>query len=282
MDGGKACDGVHHAATSCMLTNWYASFRRHTIKSSIIPLPKDFISYLLSDGIQLPTKSQPSAMGTRGFDNEGSDQWSESDTAAEIWEGSEAILELNEKIKMEIIRLGGHVFPKLNWSAPKDALWMNGSLKCSTDADVYLLLKSSDFIVHDLERMCTCQGLRAADDSADGTFSLVLRRWSNLHPSNEFRCFAAKRRIVAVCQRNCTVFFPHLPPQKERMGELIAMLFQDVIAPPRSKVPESSSSTDASGFSLDDFVFDVYIDKSERAWLTLTYHVCNTIQYCAV
>ena len=37
----------------------------------------------------------------------------------------------------------------------QDAAWVNGgnTLQCSSPADVYLLLKSSDFIQHDLSRV---------------------------------------------------------------------------------------------------------------------------------
>jgi hypothetical protein len=32
----------------------------------------------------------------------------------------------------------------------QDAVWMTGSLRCETVGDVLLLLKSSDFVLHDL------------------------------------------------------------------------------------------------------------------------------------
>lgn len=82
---------------------------------------------------------------------------------------------LDAEIRAVIQRYDGAVFPKLNWSSPQvrpvarapkslprltrsfaptqDAAWMipGQSLKCQTPADVYLLLKSSDFISHDLD-----------------------------------------------------------------------------------------------------------------------------------
>jgi len=56
---------------------------------------------------------------------------------------------------MEIIEdFDGAVFPKLNWSSPKDATWISttGTLKCETVSEIFLLLKSSDYITHDLSQ----------------------------------------------------------------------------------------------------------------------------------
>ncbi|CAM6031899.1 unnamed protein product, partial [Sphagnum compactum] len=61
--------------------------------------------------------------------------------------------DVHENIAAAIQALGGKVVPKLNWSAPKDATWINAtiSMDCQTPNDIYLMLKSSDFITHDLE-----------------------------------------------------------------------------------------------------------------------------------
>ena len=83
---------------------------------------------------------------------------------------------------------------------------------------MYLLLKSSDFVTSDLEM--ACEGLSRTEDEEEGggkeeeegegeeewgdvvgarrdgtmpprdfEYELVLRKWCNLHPSMEFRCF---------------------------------------------------------------------------------------------
>lgn len=79
----------------------------------------------------------------------------------------------------------------------KDAAWITAtqSLKCSNPFDIYLLLKSSDFINHDLSH--------AYDECIDGqhyepdqSYELVLRKWYDLHPSMEFRCFVRNREII--------------------------------------------------------------------------------------
>lgn len=60
--------------------------------------------------------------------------------------------ELSRKVMKKIRKLGGHCFPKLDWSSPKDAAWigLNRTLSCSTFIDICLLLKSSSLTTHDL------------------------------------------------------------------------------------------------------------------------------------
>lgn len=41
-------------------------------------------------------------------------------------------------------------FVKLNWSAPRDASWLNPMLQCVTADEVFTLLKSSTFVTHDI------------------------------------------------------------------------------------------------------------------------------------
>ena len=58
---------------------------------------------------------------------------------------------LEKRLREAIEELGGAVFPKLDWSAPRDAGFLRaGSLKCETPGDIFLLLKGSDFVAHDL------------------------------------------------------------------------------------------------------------------------------------
>jgi hypothetical protein len=79
----------------------------------------------------------------------------------------------------------------------QDAAWITAtqSLKCTNTFDIYLLLKSSDFVNHDLSH--------AYDECVDGqhyepdqNYELVLRKWYDLHPSMEYRCFVRNREII--------------------------------------------------------------------------------------
>jgi hypothetical protein len=187
----------------CQFSSWYDIFRNInqrrsnvTIKSVVIrPLPTDFLEFLQSDGVRLPlgaTKVSSCAPS----EQDGEDAWS-SDDEGDSDDDEEAspsprqysFPTLNQQIEEGIQELGGSVIPKLNWSSPKDATWINnGTLKCQTPGDVYLLLKSSDFVMHDLTH--AIEG-----DSSSVQYELVLRKWCNLHPSMEFRCFVYNHEL---------------------------------------------------------------------------------------
>jgi hypothetical protein len=131
--------------------------------------------------------------------------------APEPW--SARFPELRAAIDAAIAGLGGAVAPKLNWSSPTDALWVSGanSLRCASADEVILLLKSSDRAVFDLELL---QRIRAAGAAAGGGAAaaplLVLRRWVELRPEREFRCFVHDHAPAGICQRDPTQFFPQL------------------------------------------------------------------------
>ena len=104
--------------------------------------------------------------------------------------------ELDAHIRRVITKYDGAVFPKLNWSSPQvgrrlilsdyptepvrqDAAWMvpGPALKCQSPADVYLLLKSSDFIAHDLDHAfdeCTDQTSEVFEDGLAAEISKLI------------------------------------------------------------------------------------------------------------
>ena len=43
---------------SCQFQEWYPQFRHVSLASEIIPLPEDFVEYLLEDGVFLPSGSE--------------------------------------------------------------------------------------------------------------------------------------------------------------------------------------------------------------------------------
>jgi hypothetical protein len=164
------------------------------------------------------------------------------------------------QIEQVIDELGGKVAPKLNWSAPKDATWMSATntMECSTPNEIYLLLKSSDFVTHDLEHALDDTEEERGDGEATSPvapnipYYLILRKWITLNPSVEFRCFVRNRKLIALCQRDLNRF-EFLFNLKDKLLKVIQDFFDMKL---KHTFPDSS------------FTFDVYVPPMhDRVWL---------------
>ncbi|XP_060556536.1 cell division cycle protein 123 homolog [Ruditapes philippinarum] len=187
---------------NCSFSSWYPRFKDYTIKSQILPLPQEFVDYLLADQVVLPEGTVAmSASDSDTEDNRNTEDvidWATQDILTPVAEAP-SFPEFEVLLKNTIRRLGGQVFPKLNWSAPKDATWISfdRTLKCTCTSDVYLLLKSSDFISHDLtqpfKHCCDDENLK---NETSVKYELVLRKWQELNPAYEFRCFVKDNKLI--------------------------------------------------------------------------------------
>lgn len=75
----------------------------------------------------------------------------------------------------------------------------HGPLHCSSPHDIYLLLKSSDFLTHSLEPSRAYEAVTDQDHipaKEDLKVELVLRRYENVNPSREFRCFVRNDMLI--------------------------------------------------------------------------------------
>ncbi|KAM0461835.1 hypothetical protein ACHAO4_001020 [Trichoderma viride] len=244
---------------NCSYEAWFPKYRSSCLKSRIIPLSPAFISYLHEDGIILADDDET---------NEPEDEeWSttaathpritpyESDEESDEEEEeklppNKRFPEIHDLIKQKIAELGGSVAPKLNWSSPKDAKWISphqNTLKCTSPNDIYLLLKSSSFVSHDL--------LHAFDDCTDAPplrpFSpvLVLRPFFTPHVALEFRCFVKHRSLIGITQRDLN-HYEFLEPLRGQLWKKIMKFFRQKL---RLTFPDST------------FVFDIYIPGNSFA-----------------
>ncbi|XP_077450492.1 translation initiation factor eIF2 assembly protein [Stigmatopora argus] len=232
----------------CQFSAWYPIFKQHTIKSSILPLPKNVIDYLLDDGTLVVPGSDYIAQETNADEDF---EWSDDETTTTIT--APEFPDFTAKVLKAVNLLGGRVFPKLNWSAPKDANWiaLNSSLQCQNLSEIFLLFKSSDFITHDLTQpFLHCNDQDSPDPVIN--FELVLRKWSELIPGGEFRCFVKENKLIAISQRDYTQYYPHILKQEESIIHAIQDFFSQHIQ---------------YRFLDDDFVLDVYRDSQGRVWL---------------
>ncbi|KAI9328274.1 cell division cycle protein [Obelidium mucronatum] len=249
---------------NCSFSSWYPRFKKVTLASEVIPVPQAFLDYLNQDGVFLPLDSnglpQPSYQVPKNDDDDGSESEAEEedDDADGDWGSIPHFPEFQEEIRIKIEALGGSVFPKLNWSSPKDASWMalGQTLKCQTAGEIFLLLKSSDFITHDLTcpfEACTAEPITS--ETTAESYDLVLRKWYDLHPSMEFRCFVKENRLIAISQRDHLNFYPFLAASRSVLESRIQQFYDLEIW---------------GKFFADNscFTFDVYVNKgNQKVWL---------------
>lgn len=230
---------IEHCATPV----WYSHFRPITFDTLFVHLTPDFLAYLSADGVVLPPSLIPANKNPQQQDS------SDSEVDEEEWEETPQATQpdfpdLEEKVKEAIEQLGGEVFIKLNWSAPRDVSWMlhDNSLCCRTPLDVILLLKGSEFIQHDLNQafMECSDGI---SQTPTGGFVLTIRRFQSITPAGEFRCFVRGNNLIAVSQRNHRQFLSTIPADRINILNDIQHFFFNYI---QGKFPDP------------DFVFDVY------------------------
>ncbi|KAL1921832.1 uncharacterized protein VTP21DRAFT_10474 [Calcarisporiella thermophila] len=235
---------------NCSFSSWYGKFRRITIKSKIIPLPEDFVEYLNADGVFVP---QDNTMVSSLSDDEEIDNVEsiadESDDEKSKRNIPPSFPAIESQIREAIEEFEGAVFPKLNWSSPRDAYWISstGSLKCSSPTDVFLLLKASDFIAHDLSHAFErCHNQSNNEESRPPVFELVLRKWYDLPPSMEFRCFIRDGKLIAISQRDMS-YYPFLEEMRDEL---------------RQKIVDFYECSIQGLFPSQHFVLDVYMTRN--------------------
>lgn len=94
-----------------------------------------------------------------------------------------------------------------------------------------MLLKSSDRVAHDI-----CNAFDHCPDPAAPPvdYVLALRKWQNLRPESEFRCFIRNNALVGISQREVTQFFPQLSGREDDIESVIDDFFEEHV---RKKFP---------------------------------------------
>ncbi|KAI9916844.1 hypothetical protein PsorP6_018096 [Peronosclerospora sorghi] len=234
---------------NCAFAAWYPKLKHVSIKGVVVPLPSRFISLLLADGVTLPSAVEASKMEPVDAESDGGTrQWTSEDV--------NAISIVQEQVEQALEAFRGKTFAKTNWSAPRDAAWMLGTLQCTSFEDVFLLLQASDFVVHDLTQPYSgCK--RGKRENGPQERYLVLKQWCNFLDSMLFRCFVIGHRLVAVSQRNCHEFYDFLVDQQEELCDLLTNFY----------ATHFRNRGGAHVFPDPNYCFDVYIDKRRRVYL---------------
>ncbi|TDH72629.1 hypothetical protein CCR75_002073 [Bremia lactucae] len=238
---------------NCAFGAWYPQFKNVCIKGEVIPLPPAFVDLLLTDGVTLP----PAPLESCTVDEDDKNEEDGDDASSLLTdEQLKVISTVRQQVEKVLKNFGGKFFPKTNWSAPRDASWLLGTLKCTSFEDVFLLLQASDFVVHDLTQPYTgCCG-ELVDKRPTNSY-LVLKKWCNFLDSMLFRCFVIDHRLVAVCQRNCGEFYKFLLDLQDELCELLFEFYHGNFRSADGKLK----------FPDPNYSFDVYVDKRRRVYL---------------
>ena len=275
---------------NCRTSAWIELFRPFALKTVVIPLPFPLVQRLTEDGIQVGSSAFPTAFENEWevIDDQATVDWDEVEDESVSKGFCSGFEEFEASVKKGIEELGGVVVPKFTWSCPSDATFVSceGNLKCRSVEEIFLLLQSSDLIVHDLYYAFDCCPLPGDKEDQESSssnnnnndnnnnnndnnndnntdseeketlieveHSLVLKKWGNLRPGREMRCFVYLNQLKGICQRDPSVFYSFLLEEKEEIKESIIKFYNNNI---HKKFPDPS------------FVMDVYVDRSLRVWL---------------
>ncbi|EMG45874.1 hypothetical protein SBY92_002257 [Candida maltosa Xu316] len=231
----------------CSYSYWSKLFPENHFPSKIIkPLPQEFLDYLASDSIKLPNDSKVTVLEADS-DNEYSD-WEYEEDEDEVPVESH-FQSLHDRIIKSIDELGGAVFPKLNWSSPKDVKWImpSNTIRCDDVNNVYLLLNSSDHIVDDLDHPFSEVEVKKKEEIIPVEYELVLTKWQDVNPALEFRVFVKNNKIIGVSQRDSN-HYEFLADLKDEIHEKLDEFVKDEV------IPKLSSS-------LSKYILDLYIPR---------------------
>ena len=286
---------THQDVLNCRFDQWHPLFSSRTFASQVIPLPEEFLAYLQADGIDASGSAFPEApsqlrgwsaprpeksvadfarecgFAIQSLSSSGSDDGENIETQVEATRARKAkgkesgaafysldsFKALDAKIRDALDQLDGEAFPKLSWSAPLDAVWIGEqqSLKCTEPQHVYLLLKASDRVSHDLTSAydhCPAQPPAGLCGQLLAQQFLVLRRWFRLDHGMEFRCFVRNGSLVAVSQRHDDIFFDFLPAIQASVLSTAGAFLAEVVLP---------------AFPSSSFSVDLYRDRRDRFWI---------------
>ena len=156
---------MENVLKNCSFDGWYDALREKnkTVRSEIIPLPDDFVQFLLDGEFIMEDEMFP---------------------------------ELEAKVASAIKEIGGHAFVKLNYTAPTDAQWIGPqrTLEVQNFKDIIYLMKASTRVLLDLTSPFghSVEGIKPI---------LVLKKYFDYKRDREFRVFQKHKGLRFISSR---------------------------------------------------------------------------------
>lgn len=132
-----------------------------------------------------------------------------------------SLLDFSEELKNNLELLDNSAFVKTNWHAPQDAIWITAgqTLKCTNFTDIYQLIKASVIFRNDFN----------TTDIEQKDQHIVLRKYRDIHPGTEFRCFVKEKRLIAISPRDWPEYHEHIVMENHQIISTICDMFKDSI-----------------------------------------------------
>ncbi|CAG5100820.1 Similar to CDC123: Cell division cycle protein 123 homolog (Macaca fascicularis) [Cotesia congregata] len=231
---------LNNPVIECSISTWYSEFTKNSLETVVLQIPDNFLNYLEHDAFILPVEATDNKIRNIKWSDGSSGQDNLTEDSAQP-----TFPEFSKQIQ-DVIDDFGAVFVKSNWRTPSDAMWVavTKSLKCTSLEEVYLLLKSSDRISRDISAV-----KELAKNDKEIPPCLVLKKWRDINPCTEFRCFVVNRELVGICQRDVTQYHQYIENEKYSIQTDIKSLFRERIK---------------DRFQLDNYTFDVIRYKKDK------------------
>lgn len=230
---------VNNLKPECSFASWYLQFRKDSLNATILNIPEEVLTYLEQDAFILPAEATSSVMQNT--------EWLDGSPVIDEQHSLDfqpTFPEFSKRIQDTIDEYNA-VFVKSNWSSPLDATWVapTKTLKCKTLEEVYLLLKSSDRIAKDLSNVKTYSN---CENSL--TPCLVLKKWQDINPCTEFRCFVVDNELIGISQRDISQYYSYNDSEKYNIQIDIKSLFMERI---KGRFPSNHYSFDVIRFKKE-------------------------------
>ncbi|XP_054000330.1 cell division cycle protein 123 homolog [Hylaeus anthracinus] len=253
--------------SECSFSSWYPQFNKNSLKATILDIPNEVVEYLEHDAFLLPVEATNDTLENAEW-TDGSPVVNEEHSV----ESQPTFPEFSQKIQ-DVLDNYGSIFVKSNWSSPSDATWVvpTKTLKCKTLEEVYLLLKSSDRIMKDLNSV-----RNYADQESPMKACLVLKQWQDINPCTEFRCFVIDNELIAISQRDISQYHSYNESEKYNIQIDIKSLFMERI---KDRFPLSNYSFDVIRYKKDKVKIVDFgpLDESATKGTLFTYEELQNI-----
>ncbi|XP_075218436.1 translation initiation factor eIF2 assembly protein-like isoform X5 [Lycorma delicatula] len=214
--------------TNCSFQKWYPLFKKHTFQSVVEKVPPEVLSYLNEDGIVLPIEAVSRV------------QPCQISSSFENNSDNDGVADTPDTCSEGTENILEPSFPEFSKKLADAIRHMGGN--------VFIKANWSAPTEKDL-----CY--------------LVIKKWEDIHPSTEFRCFVYDRFLIGISQRDCSDFHSYIPEAKMDIIRDVTEFFNQIL---KNTYPLQNYTFDIVRLSTGKIIlvdFGVFDKKYSKSYL---------------